>query len=128
MIEFNKLFPLYVTDNLETLKAFYTSIFGFEAIFFDPDFYLHLQHSGNGTQIGFLVPAHASQPEFLHAKAPFEGQVISFDVNDAKAALAAAQQFGLEIFFPFTEEPWGQNHFMLRDPSGFILDIVENTN
>ena len=128
MIEFNTLFPLYVTDNLEALKAFYTAVFGFEAVFFDPDFYLHLQHSGNGTQIGFLVPAHASQPEFLHAKAQLEGQVISFDVGDAKAALAAAQQSGLDIFFPYTEEPWGQNHFMLRDPSGFILDIVENTN
>jgi catechol 2,3-dioxygenase-like lactoylglutathione lyase family enzyme len=128
MIEFNTLFPLYVTDNLEALKAFYTTVFGFEAVFFDPDFYLHLQHSGSGTQIGFLVPAHASQPEFLHAKAQFEGQVISFDVGDAKAALAEAQRSGLDIFYPYTEEPWGQNHFMLRDPSGFILDIVENTN
>jgi catechol 2,3-dioxygenase-like lactoylglutathione lyase family enzyme len=128
MIEFNTLFPLYVTDNLEAQIAFYTAVFGFEAVFFDTEFYLHLQHSGNGTQIGFLLPTHASQPEFLHAKALFEEQVISSDVGDAKAALAAPQRSELDIFFPYTKKPWGQNHFMLHDPSDFILDIVENAN
>ncbi len=126
MIEFNTLFPVYVSEDLAALKAFYATVFGFEAVFFDPDFYLHLQHAGNGTQIGFLVPEHASQPGFLQAKAQLEGQVLSFDVSDAKAALAKVQQLGVDIVFPYTEEPWGQNHFMIRDPAGFILDIVEH--
>jgi len=128
MIEFISLFPVYVTDNLAALKSFYSAIFGFQAVFFDPEFYLHLQHPENGTQIGFLMPDHVTQPAFLHAQSQFEGHVLTFDVSDAKAALAAAEKAGLEILFPYTEEPWGQNHFMIKDPAGLILDIVEHVN
>lgn len=128
MIEFSTIYPVYVAEELAALKVFYNSVFGFNAVFFDPDFYLHLQNPKSGAEIGFLVPRHASQPEFLHAKAQVEGMVLSFEVVDAKAALAAVQQAGLDIVLPYTEETWGQRHFMLRDPAGFILDIIEKKN
>ncbi len=128
MIKFDHLFPVYVADNLEALKTFYGDVFGFDAVFFEPEFYLHLQHPDNGAQLGFLLPDLAGQPGFLHAKAQPAGQVITFEVSSAKSALAAAREDGLEIYFPYTEEPWGQNHFMVRDPAGLVLDIVENTN
>ncbi len=126
MIDFVSLFPVYVTENLAALKTFYSAMFGFQAVFFDPEFYLHLQHPENGTQIGFLMPAHATQPAFLHAQTQFEGQVLTFDVSDVKAALAVVKEVELDIFFPYTEEPWGQNHFMIKDPAGLVLDIVEH--
>ncbi len=128
MIEFNALFPLYITENLEALKDFYTTVFGFEAVFFDAEFYLHLQHPVNNSQIGFLLPGHATQPEFLHAQAQTEGHVISFDVDSARVAFDKATEAGLDIIFTYTEEPWGQNHFMVRDPAGFVVDLVENVN
>ena len=33
---------------------------------------------------------------------------------------------GLEIAFEYVEEPWGQRHFMVRDPAGLVVDVVEH--
>ncbi len=126
MIEINESFPLYITENLQALNDFYQSHFGFTAVFFEPDFYLHLLHPGSGTQIGFLAPDHPSQPEFLHATANGVGTIITFDVSDAKAAFESAEADGHEIILTYTEESWGQNHFIIRDPQGFMIDIVEH--
>ena len=126
MIEISAIFPVFVTSGLDTLEAFYTTHFGFEVAFFDPSFYLHLVHAQSGAQIGFLQPEHTSQPSFLHAQAVRDGMVISFEVADARAAFAIAQAEGLDIAMAYKVEPWGQNHFMVRDPQGFVVDIVQH--
>lgn len=126
MIEINEIYPLFVTANLTELKEFYGKHFGFTAVFFEADFYLHLLHPGSGHQIGFMVPDHPSQPAFLHSATSNIGAIISFDVPDAKAALQTAVDAGLNIVLEYTEEPWGQNHFIIRDPQGLLIDIVEH--
>ena len=126
MIEINEIFPLFVVDKLETLKEFYSAHFGFTAVYFEPDFYLHLLHSSSGHQIGFLLPNHPTQPEFLQVATNKGGSVISFDVANAKHAWNIAQDAGLDVVLPYTEEAWGQNHFIIRDPEGNYVDIVEH--
>ena len=126
MIEINELFPLYVTSNLAELKEYYAVHFGFNAVFFDETFYLHLLHPDTGHQIGFLIPDHPSQPAFLHSATSNVGAIISFDVSDAKAAYSTAQESGLNIVLDYTEESWGQRHFIVRDPQGLLIDIVEH--
>ena len=37
-----------------------------------------------------------------------------------------AQESGLYIVMEYTEEQWGQNHFIVRDPEGLLIDIVEH--
>lgn len=126
MITFSSTFPVFVSADIEILASYYQATFGFEAVFLDPSFYLHLKHPLNGTEIGFLVPDHPSQPAMLHAAANHEGYVLSFEVADARTAFAAAEALELDIAMPFREEPWGQRHFMVRDPGGLVLDIVEH--
>ncbi|MGI9319055.1 MAG: VOC family protein [bacterium] len=126
MIEINETFPLYVSNDLSVLKNYYSEHFGFTAVFFDSEFYLHLLHPGSGHQIGFLVPGHDSQPVFLHGATNNIGVALSFDVSDAQAAFTQAVAEGLDIIMTYTEESWGQNHFMLRDPGGLIIDVVEH--
>jgi catechol 2,3-dioxygenase-like lactoylglutathione lyase family enzyme len=128
MIQFNGLFPLYVADELTSLKHFYCTHFGFDAVFFDESFYLHLVHPANRSQLGFLLENHPSQPEFLHARANRKGIVISLEVSNIDDALASTTAAGLELVFPRTEEPWRQIHFMIKDPAGFLLDIVETVS
>ena len=126
MIEISSMFPLYITNDLGSQKAFYESTFGFAAVFFDADFYLHMAHPKNGSQLAFLVPGHASQPDFLHAAANTDGIVISFEVTDAKVAYERATSMHLSLLTPYLEEPWGQRHFLFSDPAGFMVDIVEH--
>lgn len=126
MIEPTAMFPVLVTQKLEELKDFYVQNFGFQAVFYDAEFYLHLLHPNSGIQLGFLLPDLPSQPGFLFPTAGKEGMVISLEVLDAQLALESASQLGLEIAMPYKEEPWGQKHFMVRDPAGFVVDIVEH--
>ena len=125
MIEPMALFPLYVTDDLEAQKRFYESSFGFEAVFFDATFYLHLHHASSGAQVGFMRPDLPNQPPFLHPRAGADGAVITVEVADARAALGAAEAMGLELALDYREEPWDQRHFMVRDPAGLVVDVVE---
>ncbi|MEO0988583.1 MAG: VOC family protein [Cyanobacteria bacterium J06639_14] len=128
MIQVKLMYPLYVCENLEAQQTFYTENFGFQVAFFDPDFYLHLVNTNNGAQLGFMLPNLATQPPFLHAKAVTDGMVLSFEVADAKNTYVEAQKRKLDIHFALKEEPWQQTHFMVRDPAGLILDIVEDRN
>ena len=126
MIEPVVLFPLYVTEHLDAQKAFYESAFGFSAVFFDADFYLHLRHAGSGAELGFLRPDHPSQPSFLHARASTDGAVVTVEVADARAARDEAAAMALGIAHEYVKEPWGQRHFMVRDPAGLVVDVVEH--
>ncbi len=126
MIATTAHFPLYIAKNLVELKDFYSSVFGLNAVFFDPDFYLHLLNPETGGQIGFMLPDHPSQPAFLHQANSNVGNLITFEVKNAKVALEQARQFDLELIMDLREESWGQRHFMFRDPAGLIVDIVEH--
>ncbi len=128
MIKINSAFPLYVTKDVEAQKAFYSETFGFEAVFFDPEFYVHLVNPANGIEIGFMLANLETQPGFLHPTAQADGMVISFEVDNAAAAYDQAKKDGLDIVFELKEEPWKQTHFMVRDPAGLVIDIVEDAN
>lgn len=126
MIDIQAMFPVMVVSELEAVKAFYEAVFGFNAVFFDKDFYLHLVSPGSGAQLGFLIPGHASQPEFLHPLMQAEGYVISLEVADAAQAFDEAKKMNLEIVMDLKEEVWGQIHFMVKDPAGIRVDVVQH--
>lgn len=128
MIKINSAFPLYVVKDLQAQKAFYSEAFGFEAVFYDPDFYVHLINPANGIELGFMLEGLATQPTMLQATAQAEGMVISFEVDKAAIAYQQAQTDGLDIVFELKEEHWNQTHFMVRDPAGLVIDIVEDAN
>lgn len=126
MIKFQAMFPVMVAADLDALKAFYESTLGFEAVFHEPGFYLHLVSPDTGVQLGFLVPNHASQPSFLHTPMITEGYVISLEVADAHAAYQQAIEMALDVVMPLKDEDWGQRHFIIQDPAGIHIDLVEH--
>ncbi|CZF80866.1 Glyoxalase-like domain protein [Grimontia celer] len=128
MIEINAMFPVMVTSELEAVKRFYETVFGFNAVFYDDTFYLHLVSPSSGVQLGFLMPEHASQPAFLHPIMHPEGYVVSLEVQDAAKAYTAAKELDLPIAMALKEEIWGQIHFMVEDPAGIRLDIVQHVD
>ena len=49
---------------------------------------------------------------------------ISVEVADVDAVHAKAVEQGLEIAYPLRDEEWGVRRFMLREPSGTIVNVV----
>ena len=49
---------------------------------------------------------------------------ISVGVADVDAVHAEAVSRGLEIVYPLRDEEWGVRRFMLREPSGTVVNVV----
>ena len=49
---------------------------------------------------------------------------ISVEVDDVDAVHASAVERGLEIAYPLRDEEWGVRRFMLREPSGTIVNVL----
>lgn len=126
MIDAISMFPVLVANDLDRLKEYYESNFGFTAEFYQNDFYLHLLQPDSKIQLAFMVPNHPSQPEFLQPIASAMGMVISLEVDSSEEAYKKAVASGLNITFEHKVEEFRVSHFMVRDPAGFILDIVEH--
>ena len=51
---------------------------------------------------------------------------ISVEVDDVDAVHARAAELGLEIAYPLRDEKWGVRRFMLREPSGTMVNVVSH--
>jgi catechol 2,3-dioxygenase-like lactoylglutathione lyase family enzyme len=51
---------------------------------------------------------------------------ISVEVDDVDAVHAAAVERGLEIAYPLHDEDWGVRRFMLREPSGTMVNVLSH--
>jgi len=49
---------------------------------------------------------------------------LSIEVDDVDAAHAAALGAGAEIVHPLTDEPWGVRRFFVRDPAGYVVNVL----
>lgn len=51
---------------------------------------------------------------------------ISVGVADVDAVHAKAVEQGYEIVYPIRDEEWGVRRFMLREPSGTVVNVVSH--
>ena len=51
---------------------------------------------------------------------------ISVGVADVDAVHARAVEQGCEIVYPIRDEEWGVRRFMLREPSGTVVNVVSH--
>lgn len=120
----NAFFPVLTTARLTECRDFYMRHFGFTVVF-ETDWYIHLASNG-GIQLGFMQPNHPSQPGFLHAGHGGSGLIYSFEVDDVDKEYETLRAHGVAIALEPKTEDWGQRHFMLKDPAGVAIDIVQH--
>ncbi len=116
-------FPITITDQLELCKNFYTEYFEFEVIF-EAEWYIQLRHI-SGIEIAFMLPDLENQPDFLHEQFSGKGVILSFEVDDAKVEYDKLKELGAPVIYHLKGEEWGQKHFMVTDPAGMIVDVVQ---
>lgn len=118
-------YPLIVTDKIEECGEFYIKLFDFKLIY-NERWYIQLLHEQSGVELAYMAPHAENQPMFLHPKFEGKGVILSLEVENAKAEFERVSAIpGVKMELSYTEEPWGQKHFILRDPSGAYVDIVE---
>jgi uncharacterized glyoxalase superfamily protein PhnB len=119
-----KIYPITITNEIKACKDFYQTVFGFEVVF-EADWYIQLLHAPSGVEVAFMRPALENQPTQLHTAYAGNGVVYSFEVDDAGAEYQKIREKTDAIFYELTTEEWGQTHFMLTDPAGVVVDVVQ---
>jgi uncharacterized glyoxalase superfamily protein PhnB len=50
---------------------------------------------------------------------------VTVELDDVVQLHARAIHLDVPIVLDLRDEPWGQRHFMARDPAGLLLDLVQ---
>jgi uncharacterized glyoxalase superfamily protein PhnB len=92
------------------------------------DFFVDLLGFDVAMDLGWVVTV--ASPENPSAQVTIIGNDdpaapgISVGVADVDAVHAEAVSRGFEIVYPLRDEEWGVRRFMLREPSGTVVNVV----
>jgi catechol 2,3-dioxygenase-like lactoylglutathione lyase family enzyme len=113
-----------VTESVQASKRFYQRMFDAELIFEGEDGWIVLLRLGEG-ELGFMKPGLASQAPIFRPAFEGRGIWIAIDVDDAAAEYRRLRALDAPIELPLRDEPWGDRHFVVRDPNGIGVDVVQ---
>lgn len=119
-----KVYPLLITNKLKDCAEFYVDNFGFATVF-EQDWYVHLVHEQSGAELAFMAPNSENQPKELHQGFNGKGLVYGVEVEDAAKEYERFKGKDLDVIVELRDEPWGQRHFIICDPAGVYVDVVQ---
>jgi catechol 2,3-dioxygenase-like lactoylglutathione lyase family enzyme len=94
------------------------------------DFFVDLLGLEVAMDIGWIVtvasPTNSSVQVNIIANDDMAAPGISVGVADVDAVHAKAVELGLDIVYPLRDEEWGVRRFMLREPSGTVVNVVSH--
>ena len=94
------------------------------------DFFVDLFGFGVAMDLGWVVtvasPTNPSVQITIVAGDDMAAPGISVEVADVDAVHAKAVERGLEIAYALRDEEWGVRRFMLRDPSGTVVNVLSH--
>ena len=106
--------PNIKSEQPDETRAFFVEILGFEV----------------AMDIGWIVtvasPTNPSVQVSIVANDDMAAPGISVGVADVDAEHAKAVEQGFEIVYPLRDEEWGVRRFMLREPSGTVVNVVSH--
>lgn len=116
-----KLWSGIITDRLAESKAFYTRLFGCKVLF-DSDWFVLLELGGG--ELGLLAAGLEEQADVFRPASDGKGLWVVVDVDEVDATYERFLSMGIAITVPLRDEPWGDRHFVVRDPNGVPVDVV----
>jgi catechol 2,3-dioxygenase-like lactoylglutathione lyase family enzyme len=94
------------------------------------DFFVELLGFEVAMDLGWVVtvgsPANPSAQVTIVGNDDIAAPGISVEVDDVDAVHARAVEQGFEIAYPLRDEDWGVRRFMLREPSGTIVNVLSH--
>jgi predicted enzyme related to lactoylglutathione lyase len=94
------------------------------------DFFVDLLGFEVAMDIGWIVtvasPDNPAVQVGIIANADMAAPGISVEVADVDAVHASAVEQGFEIVYPLRDEEWGVRRFMLREPSGTVVNVLSH--
>lgn len=118
----NAFYPVLLSGGVEALSRFYTQSFGFEPTF-ETDWYVSLRRGTH--ELAILRFDHPTVPgEYRHAA---RGIILNVEVDDARAEYERlVTGSDARPVLELRDEDFGQRHFMVADPDGNLVDVIQN--
>lgn len=124
MMKLKSVYPVILTSRLTETKTFYCRHFDFESTF-EADWYVSLATPTDPPmELALLEPGHASLPVDMTGET--RSLLLNFEVADV--AVVHERLIGRErlpVLLGLRDEPWGQRHFITRDPNGILIDVIQ---
>ena len=117
-----KLWTGIVTPHLQACRDFYVRAFGCNVLF-EEDWFVLLELGGG--ELGLLAPEQAAQHPRFRAATNGQGAWVTIDVDDVHAIRQRLIDQGTTLDSEIREESWGDRHFIVTDPAGITVDIVQ---
>jgi predicted enzyme related to lactoylglutathione lyase len=112
--------PVIVTDDLDGLLAFYSSLLSAEQIFRYPEegaaFYIGLRVGDSELGIASDADVVPGEPGRM---------LLSIEVPDVDALLLRVAELGGEAPGPANDMPWGQRVAHVKDPDGNVVNLTQ---
>lgn len=118
------MYPLVTVRSLTDSRDFFVKHFDM-ALVFAASWVVMLTNRDDGEiALGLMSRDHPSNPPGPES---FDGRgmIMTVQVEDAAAVLARLKKQRAPIVYGLKDEPWGQRRFMTRDPSGILVDVVQ---
>jgi catechol 2,3-dioxygenase-like lactoylglutathione lyase family enzyme len=94
------------------------------------DFFVDLLGFEVAMDMGWVVtvasPTNPSAQVTIVGNDDLAAPGISVEVDDVDSVHARAVQRGFEIAYPLRDEEWGVRRFMLREPSGTVVNVLSH--
>src|SRR5919197_74782 len=106
--------PNIGSDRPEETREFFVNLLGFDVAM------------DGGWVLTLASPTNPSAQVTIISNDDPAAPGISVRVDDVDAVHASAVERGLEIAYPLRDEEWGVRRFMVREPSGTIVNVVSH--
>lgn len=113
-----------IARDYQASRRFYTETLGLEEARAARD---HVRYELGG--VALIVHAPIPDAEMRKwnlgplCEARGSGVVLSLAPDDVDGAHETLLERGADVLFPPRDAPWGVRMFMLRDPSGFLIEV-----
>lgn len=121
-----RIVPNVASEAFIGSRDFYTELFDLEVSVELDDWYLQLKSTEDPRlNIGFLKPGS----DLFAGRDPSSrpsGVVVTIHVDDVDETYDRARRLGAEIAVDIRTEGHGQRHFVVVDPNGLLLNVMNN--
>ncbi len=122
-MKLTQYYPVLMVEDVSSISTFYQAHFGFRALF-DSDWYVHLQSiQDENVNLAILQGDHETIPKA--ARGRVAGMLLNFEVEDVDTIYLDLISKNLPMLLALRDEPFGQRHFITRDPSGVLIDVIK---
>ncbi|WP_169085034.1 VOC family protein [Paenibacillus sp. PL91] len=125
-MKLNSFYPVVMAKVVAESAEFYQRHFGFEVVY-ESDWYVSLrtgEDQQRSYELALLDAGHPTIPATYRKRA--EGLILNMEVDNVdKEYKRLVLDAKLTLEQDIRDEDFGQRHFILSDPGGVLIDVIE---